>query len=623
MKKTITYLTILILLFNVIFTLNTVQAHDVELDPEGYISMPMFIFGDSGTIGISDSVDSPYEAYYQQVDLSSSLYEQIKEKNDEAQQYYEEESAKLSEEKANIDVLKTEYENISNDTTTTDQEKENARNAYQSAVDNYRAHVETFNSKIDEYNQAIQELTPSYVDNNWTQTDDGSFEIDTSKYVGEFQFVLWAKLVVGSEIYYDEQIYTTQGTKEITINLDKTTTTMEVGDTLKLTATTNSSENVTWSSNKTDIATVSSDGTVTAVSKGVATITATVGDKSATCTVTVTEIDSTGGTGEGTGNEDDEGSGNDSIDWTDFSNAKFELKKEGVSDAILEISNVSPKEGSSYYFCITSDSNKPNATSLTSEGRENLILLNYDENSKKLKSLDTDKLAGYIELNQDLYVSIVEKRYLEENVIIYGKKLERYEEPKYSDAFFATFMTSNDTQLVTLFTHGQENNRKIQIKVGKITDTSILQKIKNQDSSGFANLLSFAKSNNGIYDKILDADSDNHGYAIEYNKNLIDLNGLQNDEYYFLYIKTDDENGRYISQEAVTLAQAYANNEYWNLCFFGESDFKWADFGTVDPDGTTAPGIIPNAGLNTIIWMTAGVALVGVFSYKQYRKNNF
>ncbi|MBQ2297346.1 MAG: Ig-like domain-containing protein [Ruminiclostridium sp.] len=42
---------------------------------------------------------------------------------------------------------------------------------------------------------------------------------------------------------------------------------------------------VKWSSNKTDVATVAEDGTVTAVAKGGATITAEVGDQVFTCEV--------------------------------------------------------------------------------------------------------------------------------------------------------------------------------------------------------------------------------------------------------------------------------------------------------------------------------------------------
>lgn len=71
-----------------------------------------------------------------------------------------------------------------------------------------------------------------------------------------------------------------------------TTETIEVGKTTTLTATVNPSNTteskaVTWTSSDQSVATVGTDGTVTGKKEGIATITATAGDKTATCTVTV------------------------------------------------------------------------------------------------------------------------------------------------------------------------------------------------------------------------------------------------------------------------------------------------------------------------------------------------
>lgn len=78
------------------------------------------------------------------------------------------------------------------------------------------------------------------------------------------------------------------------ITLNKTTATVAVDGTTTLTAskvpsTTTDETPITWSSNKEDIATVSATGVVTGHAAGTAVITATCGEKTATCTVTVTE----------------------------------------------------------------------------------------------------------------------------------------------------------------------------------------------------------------------------------------------------------------------------------------------------------------------------------------------
>jgi uncharacterized protein (TIGR02145 family) len=89
------------------------------------------------------------------------------------------------------------------------------------------------------------------------------------------------------------------------ITLNKTTLFLTVDGTVKgtekLTATVNPGDatdrSVTWTTDNASVATVSSDGTVTAVAQGTAVITAKAGDKTATCIVTVAEPDPNGGWG--------------------------------------------------------------------------------------------------------------------------------------------------------------------------------------------------------------------------------------------------------------------------------------------------------------------------------------
>ena len=84
------------------------------------------------------------------------------------------------------------------------------------------------------------------------------------------------------------------GSTEVTsVTLNKYALSLEVGKTGKLTATvlpaSAADKSITWSSSKTDVASVSSNGTVTAKKAGTAVITATATNgKSASCTVTVT-----------------------------------------------------------------------------------------------------------------------------------------------------------------------------------------------------------------------------------------------------------------------------------------------------------------------------------------------
>lgn len=85
----------------------------------------------------------------------------------------------------------------------------------------------------------------------------------------------------------------TGGTEVTSVTLNKKTLNLEVGKTRKLSATvlpaSAADKSITWSSSNTDVASVISNGTVTAKKAGTAVITATaVNGKNASCTVTVT-----------------------------------------------------------------------------------------------------------------------------------------------------------------------------------------------------------------------------------------------------------------------------------------------------------------------------------------------
>lgn len=621
-KKWIVGIILLIFSFFMVLNFYKVEAYSGELDPESYITLPYTIYiknqVGTGTITLSSRANG-YNISYQKVDISQATFNNIKNKAEEVNKYIEESNNTLKEKEANAKTLNTEYQTLKNSGTATEEQLTQAKNKYDEAYQNYQEFYNTVTANATKLENEYYALIPNYT-SQWTSTTNTSnnVSLDFKDYTGTAYFVLWAKIENGTNTYYDMKLYSPTIQKDETVTINKSSAIVNVDETIQLTATSSTNSKITWTSSNNAVATVSSDGLVKGVKEGTAIITAKGSEKSATCTVTVNSKDTT-----------DVNDGSDG-NWTDFTNAKFNLKKDGMSSALIEISNITPKENRNYYLFITSNSSKPNVSSNLYDER---IELTYDVDSKMFKTTGNSKVAKYVELNQDLYVSILEREgYENEKVVLYGKKLERYEEPKYSDAFHATFLTNETNQIVTAFTHAKENNRKIQIKIGKITDKSILQKIKNKDSSGFAKLLSYAKVNDGIYDKTVDADKDdpfnigyNAGSGYDNGNSLINLKGLQNEEYYFLYIKTDDENGKYISSEAVTLAQAnvYKNNN-WYLFFYGSSDFKWADFGNVSEDNTVAGGTIPQTGIS-LIWTILGIVLIGggMFSYIQYRKNNF
>lgn len=606
-KKIIVLMILITFCVSILSIFCNVEAFSGELDPKNYITMPLSIMLSngvgSGTIRVSSSASS-YSISYQKVDMSESKYQEISNKGTEIDNYYNESKKTLDEKEAKANTLYQEYNTLQKSGTATEEQLTEAYNKAKEALNEYNEYVNTVNANLKKMNQEYYALIPNYT-NSWTPTTNttDNVQLDFKNYSGKIYFVLWAKIDNGTDVYYDMTIYSSKVDRNETISISKTSASIKINETLQLTASSSTSSKITWTSSDTSIATVDSNGLVKGIKEGYAVITAKGSEKTATCTITV----------------DQNG------EWTDFTNAKFELKKVGTSSCNLEISNVIPKTNSLYYLLITSNADKPKITSDTEKKK---ISLTYDSNNKKFYS---HELEEYVELNQDLYASVIEEN-KDKEVVIYGKKINRYSEPKYNDAFLATFMTNKKDQIITKFTYSGKADRNVQIKIGRVTDLSIIKKIKNGDNSGFESLLSLAKSNDGIFNKNVEIKKDSKS-DVSYDANkdsneadLIKLDNLQDGAYYFLYVKVDDENGKYITQEAVTLAQGQTYPGGWSMFFYGDNNLKWPDYeNTKQEDDSTAKGELPQTGVQATVIISLIVIFtgVGVFSYRQYRKNSF
>ena len=323
--------------------------------------------------------------------------------------------------------------------------------------------------------------------------------------------------------------------------------------------------------------------------------------------------------------------------FTDFSSAKYELLFD--IDVDLKISGLAPREENEYYYVITSSNKKPEV-SMTRYGNIDI------ENTKEIKHLNVNKdnnyifantLNKYVELNQDMYLWVFETAKLEntysvkegENIIystklmVEGQKLDKPELPKLNLIIKEMTMNGNyenvedSTYINFLFPSGVEN-RKFKLKIGKVTDDSILKKIQNNDYSGIVELLSYAKNNDAIYTADLTTTT-----ICMYSKGATLFNGrslLQNKAYYFIYVEFDDEQGKYCPIEGVTLAQAWLSQEkqWWTMCAYTSSDFQWNNLSSTDT--TVANSRIPQTGTKiiTVVFTISVIMGVSIFCYKKY-----
>lgn len=388
-----------------------------------------------------------------------------------------------------------------------------------------------------------------------------------------------------------------------------------------------SNPNITWVSSNDEIATVDQTGKITAKKEGSAVITITFNF------------------------EDDESK---SIEWdvsvynepkfTDLSNAKYDIILNGI-DSDIQISNIKTDSESSYYYIITPNNAKPN---LNLEENKSF---DYKKNNnaglliKKDKGLEIDDFDKYFELNQDLYLWVVESKKLEKpyyvsvngnqrasisietRIINNGYKLTRPELPSYTGCFFATFASEDRTQLI-LNRIPCATQRKFTIKIGKISDYNILNKIKNGENDAFSLLEKYAKENSAIYEEKVKSTAEN---KLEYEGDFsLPLKGkLVKGEYYYLYIILDDEDEKYYPvNHCLTLAEANAFDDgWWSLSFYGDDSFNWREFETTEnksdnTDNTTAKGNLPNTGKSNLLYSTITLiafSLIMYFKNKKYK----
>ena len=192
-----------------------------------------------------------------------------------------------------------------------------------------------------------------------------------------------------------------------------------------------------------------------------------------------------------------------------------------------------------------------------------------------------------------------------------GLKVTKEAEPGYLDAFSeSTMLNYSGAHITTTFIHSSLNeNRHMTVKVGKISNKTILSNLKNDMGTG------------------LQQPSNFFWYV-----NANDTLGITNDKladngYYYLYVVGDTENGKYITQEGITFAQAsvYSENQdrAWYMFFYGSGDFKWniSDGGS-DPTVVTDK-TLPQTGITHpfIAASTISLVILTVIAYTYTKRN--
>lgn len=296
----------------------------------------------------------------------------------------------------------------------------------------------------------------------------------------------------------------------------------------------------------------------------------------------------------------------------DFSNAK--MKTESVTKNMynLVFSDVKFDEelsnNGALYYMITDTNSEPTYDS------NKVKEVNKSENNSSATIYEFEQ---WFELKQDIYLWIFEVPYTGNQTpkLVYHSKIEKPELKQYTDLYNLTMTNYNGNQILFTMPWHKNTKRSINIKIGEIKDDSLLLSIKNKESNAFAKLLDYGKKGtNSVLTQTVTSTDGDQGYKTD---TAFDIYSKINDKsYYYLYTYIDDENGKYIPLEGITLAQAskHTNDEKaWFMFFYGDDNFNWKDFNTqpssatnqttnqAPADNTIANTRIPNAGVNKIV----------------------
>lgn len=172
----------------------------------------------------------------------------------------------------------------------------------------------------------------------------------------------------------------------------------------------------------------------------------------------------------------------------------------------------------------------------------------------------------YLELSGDIYVTMYE-----EDTTGYVKatetvKIDRPAALALGSRIKAGFASSGD--VITVLVPNEIDERRVNYKIGQITDNNILSNIKNGKSTAISDLLNYAKNASNAKTGTLAVGL--------HDDSIIDSLGLTDKKYYYVYLELDNENGKYYDVEDVWIYQSsvFEDGKKY-LLRYGDSGFKW------------------------------------------------
>lgn len=298
--------------------------------------------------------------------------------------------------------------------------------------------------------------------------------------------------------------------------------------------------------------------------------------------------------------------------FTDFSNVKVIVTEEDDGNGYwtyykLSIPGITLNEESQYKIYFTNEEKAPTKPSTSDEfvaDSENTLVGGKTE-------MELKNFESYVEKSGDIYAWILECNQNGQLGDFYEVKLGRPEQHKTGNRMKGYF--SKDYSSIFLYeATADKTKRNVKVKIGTITDTGILNSIKNGESNCLDKLLAYSKTASSIYTGTL---------PIGESSEIVSKMKLNAYSYYYVYFELDDENGKYYPVEDISLYMAYPDgNGNTYLVDYLDGNFKWNIANNTNPtttnnnnnekDTTTATRSILKAGAKNVIIVSVLLATV-------------
>ncbi len=267
-----------------------------------------------------------------------------------------------------------------------------------------------------------------------------------------------------------------------------------------------------------------------------------------------------------------------------YTTIKYGLVKNG-NKVDLKITGLTPKEGATYSYNLSASKESED----TAKNYENYKELKVENNGFVVDVTDIYELSG------DLKLSIAEKMEESYTDIVNSVTIKRLDQNDLSKRITVNLL-KDKTEFKVNEIYSEGRTLKLNYKIGQVSDTKILNLIKNDDKEGLSNLLTYAKEANGVEGSLAS------------NETILNKLKIKNKAYYYVYYEIEDEDGKYYPIEDINL---YMGDAEGNLISYTSNKFKWDETENV-PDN-------PKTGIENYL-IFDGIGILGALGIAYFVK---